>query len=675
MPTTTRMGSLSRVQIRSVAKGRTEPVYERLSNQPALDGLRAVAVGGVLLYHQNPGLMPGGWLGVSLFFTLSGFLIGGIALAEHEHSRRIDILAFWGRRIRRLLPASCLALLIAIAIIFVNDIGNAGSVITDIRAAVLQLANWRFIDSGAGYAGLDSAPSPVQHYWSLAIEEQFYVVFPLMMAFLAARRKLLVPALVAVVVVGGALQFVFDDRSRIYFGTDTRAPEIAIGVLLAAVAPRLRPWCQSHGRAVDLLGLVGLASTLALFLFTEFSGPFVTSGALSLVGFLWGSLIVAVLWGRTMPRLLSMWPGPGLGQISYGIYLYHWPIYLVMTAPRTGLGGPALFAARAAATVVVAALSARFIENPIRHGQWTRKRTFQFAGAAVAGILVVTVAVPRVRGDDSTLLASGSFHPPTDAVSADSPLPRILISGDSTASALGLPMQEVATEEGLAEVFVRTMPGCTLLTYERALVRDGYVYDPVCPDIAAETAALVDQHDIDAVVLFLGTPQLMDLELDGMQGWHSIDEAEVAGRYERAAAEAMERLGGLGVPILWADVPLPMWDLNAFGDLVGAQAPGQGPARTNEPRRVERLNEIDARVATDEPTVARLEYAAALEAAGGLVPSGARADGLHLDPDFASDLARDVLFEMIEEAYRTVRERLDAESMAAARPTTWDGGR
>lgn len=675
-----------------------------------------------MVYHQNSGRLPGGWLSVSLFFTLSGFLIGGIALAEGETNEKIDILGFWARRIRRLLPASCVALLIAVAVIFINDVGGSRAVLGDIRFAILQVANWRFIGTDSPYAGLDSAPSPIQHYWTLAIEEQFYMVFPVLMAFLVKRRKVLVPILLAIVAVGAVLQLIIDNQNRIYFGTDTRAPEIAIGILLAVAVPYIRPWCERHPRAVDGIGLLGFLLTFGLYLSVPLYGGFVSSGLLSIVAVVWCMLIVAGIWGRTAPRLMSIKPGPWIGKVSYGMYLYHWPIFLVVTETRTGLSGGPLFAVRVALSVAAAAVSAWLIENPIRYGRLPQPRTFRLAGAGVVGVLLLTVAVPLVRSDGTSALASGSFHtppervilttttttsaspstaapstmapsaepgqappetrPPADAatpVSAAPPeaptatrVPRILVSGDSTASAVGLPIQKVATEDGLAEVFVRTMPGCTFLPYERAQIRPGYIYDPECPDIAGETIALVEQHDIDVVVLFIGTPQLMDFELRGLQGWRSILEDQVATRYTEAVTAQMDRLSALGVPVLWADVALPMWDLDAFGQLFGQAAPGHGPAVTNEPRRTERLNAIDARVAAATVNVARLDYAAALEAAGGLVPSGNRTDGVHPDPDFAAELARSTLFDMMEKAYRDLWTRPDARLASDDPTSTWD---
>lgn len=227
---------------------------------PALDGLRAVAVLAVLAYHQNAQLVPGGWLGVSLFFTLSGFLIARVVIDEVAGTGRLSVRDFWVRRVRRLLPASLLALVMALVVARINDGAITATVAGDVRSALFYVTNWRFIFNDSVYANVEVAPSPVLHYWSLAIEEQFYIVFPLVMAVFVRRVRALSILLGLVVVVGLVQQLRLDDVDRIYFGTDTRAPELAVGVALAYAWPQLRTLTVSRQWLPDVAEFVGLSA-------------------------------------------------------------------------------------------------------------------------------------------------------------------------------------------------------------------------------------------------------------------------------------------------------------------------------------------------------------------------------------------------------------------------------
>ena len=706
--------------------------YQRLTHQPGLDSLRALAVIGVLLYHHDPGRVNGGWLGVSLFFTLSGFLIGSLVLAERSETGGIDLGDFWSRRIRRLVPASIAALGLVFLLVLVSDQWTVGGTVDDIRAAALQFANWHLIGADAPYADVSAVPSPVQHYWSLAIEEQFYFVFPVIIWLTARRRRLLVPIASAVVVFGLYQQLTLGDIDRIYFGTDTRAPELAIGVLLAVALPRLAGVLERRGRFADLLGLGGLVVMAAAFLVVNLSTKSVQTGFLVVIAGVWGALILGVLFGRRTRRLLELAPLPAIGAVSYGIYLYHWPVYLFLNADRTGLDGIPLLGVRLVVTGVLSVASSRLLELPIRRRDVAFAPTVAMA-AAMLLVVAGTASVLGVQADDDEVDVAAVIAPPTpvtapvvvdlgdddgtpadgDAVSGsdddgsesngqtaepgdddvetggpvvdgtpeapDPPtttprrVPRILVTGDSTASAIGTPLQAVAGEIGAAEIYIQSMAGCTLLDYERARIRDGYLYNPTCPDdMAAVIMDAAREYDVDAVVLFLGAPQLMDLELSepALTGWHNIAEPSVGAAYRTVAQAAMTQLTTLGIPVLWADVPKPEWDMDAFGELFGTKAPGQGPAYTNEPARYQALNRHDDAIASLLPTITRIPYAATLADESGQIPDEARVDGLHLDPVWGAPFARNELIPLLRAQYREARA--DVPLVAGTSPTTWD---
>ena len=217
-----------------------------LPHFPAIEGLRGLAVAAVVLFHAQFDWMKGGYLGVSTFFTLSGFLITSLLLAERSGTGQVDLRRFWTRRVRRLMPASFAALaLIALFGIFAADAVQKRNLAGDVISALAYVANWRFLFSNQSYGELFAAPSPVQHFWSLAIEEQFYLVFPVLAWFALARlrvRQGVFAVVVAVLIAGSLALTLFGGLSHdaIYYNTFTRAAELLAGSLLAALIYRRR---------------------------------------------------------------------------------------------------------------------------------------------------------------------------------------------------------------------------------------------------------------------------------------------------------------------------------------------------------------------------------------------------------------------------------------------------
>ena len=675
---------------------------------PALDSLRAVAVLGVLAYHHDPGGVPGGWLGVSMFFTLSGFLIAGLLIVEHEQSGRVDLRTFWSRRIRRLLPASLVAIGLAFAVLLVDRAQTAPQVLPDLRAAVLNVANWHFVVEDAPYAGASGVPSPVQHYWSLAIEEQFYLVFPVIAAF-ALRRRVLPLVVGAVVLASLALQISLSgDVDRAYFGTDTRAAELAVGVGLALAMPALRRVTSTRHRWVDAWGAAAIVATVVLFLRTDLSEDFVGSGGLTAVTVVWVGLLVASVCGRWFPSLIGRGPLPPLGRISYGIYLYHWPVYLVATSDRTSLEGPALLAFRFAATVLLAAASSVLVELPARRRSLPLRPVASMAFASIAAIVVLTVVLPSrgPQSDGASLdLAATLVAPPTTAspptadgasevpstvvggaattvvtgdrsgavpLATETParVPRLLVVGDSTAAVTGAALQEVAASDSLAEVFVLHQPGCALHQFDEAKVRAGYLYRSPCEDIVGEALKAIPSVDPDAIVVFVGSAQLFDSRYDGSREYIPFLDHRVTTPYRAAVSDAVRRLSATGRPVLWADLPTPAWDLEVFGEMLGGPMPGEGEVTSNDPARASMLNEIDAETIEATRGAIRWGYTAAITSPDGTIDDDVRPDGLHLDPEHARRLARSAFFPALEDAYRTVYRRM-AGSLADRSPTRW----
>jgi peptidoglycan/LPS O-acetylase OafA/YrhL/lysophospholipase L1-like esterase len=354
---------------------------------PGLDGLRAFAVVAVLLYHAELDWIPGGFLGVDVFFVISGYLITSLLLAEFRNRGGIGIGQFYLRRARRLLPALFLVLGVTslFAVVFLPD--EITKLRGDVVAALVYVTNWWQIFRDVSYFEAAGRPPLLQHLWSLAVEEQFYLVWPLLLTGMLklwnGRRRPMLLATLGMIAASIGLMIVLaisrgypidQDPSRVYYGTDTRAFTLLIGAVLAMVwAPwRLSERIAAGGRWVlNLLGIVALAGLGYMFLeVSEFSRGLYRGGFL--VCSLLSALAIAV---TVHPAAdLSRWflgtkPMRWIGERSYGLYLWHWPVYMI-TRPQldTGITGNANLALRLSITVALAELSFRYVEQPIRQG-------------------------------------------------------------------------------------------------------------------------------------------------------------------------------------------------------------------------------------------------------------------------------------------------------------------
>ncbi|HMJ74667.1 MAG TPA: acyltransferase, partial [Iamia sp.] len=349
---------------------------------PALDGLRAVAVVGVMLFHGGVAWMPGGFLGVDVFFVLSGYLITTLLLRERVGTHTIDLRQFWVRRLRRLLPALLVLIgAVGIAAPFLVDPGQRASLRGDGLAALGYVANWRFIVTEQSYfAGV---PSPLRHLWSLAVEEQWYVLFPIVVALVLRRPRrirLFVAGLAAAAVASTVWMAVVasgeHDPSRAYYGTDTRAHTLLVGALLAAAAAQ---WPLHRARRLlTVLGAVGAVAVVAAYLFVHESDAWMYRGGFLGLAVATAAVVAAIALprGELAPtRALAIRPLVAIGRVSYGLYLWHWPVDVALTPDRIGLDGsgwwvePALLALRTAVTVVFTLASYWLVEQPVRrHG-------------------------------------------------------------------------------------------------------------------------------------------------------------------------------------------------------------------------------------------------------------------------------------------------------------------
>ena len=402
---------------------------------PGLDGLRAIAVLGVIAYHLGIGWAPGGLLGVGVFFTLSGYLITDILLSQLAGRGHVKLGSFWLGRARRLLPALFVMLIVVTAWVTLFGPSQPPQFREAVAAAALYVNNWQQIFQDVSYFALFEAPSPLNHLWSLSVEEQFYIVWPLVLVIAVAivkeahapsgiRPKLAGITLGLAAVSALAMALIYKpslDPSRVYYGTDTRAGELLVGAALAMVWPsrELRANVSaSAGRWLDAAGAVGLV-VIALMMWrtSEFSS-FLYEGGFFLLAIA-TALVVAALAHPAcgLGRIVGFGPLRWIGVRSYGIYLWTFPI-IVLTTPEGEHGSTDLLrnVLQVAAIFIVAALSWRFIEEPIRHGAigraWGRMKHNRERGrsllsrpawiVASAAALTLAVAAAGLAGVNTT---------------------------------------------------------------------------------------------------------------------------------------------------------------------------------------------------------------------------------------------------------------------------------
>ena len=397
----------------------------------SLDGLRGLAVVGVLAFHDRR--LRGGWLGVDLFFTLSGFLITSLLVAEVHRCGGVSFSDFWRRRARRLLPAA--VALVGVLVIW-GQIGPEPPWVTsDLRGAALAsltyVANWYQAFAGGGYWDIFGAtPSPLLHTWSLAIEEQFYLVFPLVVWACARTSRRPVHLLMVVCGCGWLASVVatlvlgaHGDANRVYLGTDTRVGSVLIGAVLACVLA-LRPAASArpHTREADLSAVGALALLAVMWATTSGDGRFVARGGLTLHAVAVAVVVAVVVRypGSIASRVLGLRPLVLLGTISYGLYLWHWPVFLYVDQ-RLTLSPLAATGVKVGASLALATVSYFWLEQPVRLRGLAAVGGLAPALGVVAVVVLGTALLPSPeRVESGAALASA----PT-SLSNLRPLPKL----------------------------------------------------------------------------------------------------------------------------------------------------------------------------------------------------------------------------------------------------------
>ena len=364
---------------------------------PALDGLRAIAVVGVVLYHAGatsnlPGVAPGGFLGVSVFFTLSGFLVTGLLLRRLDAPGPLGLGTFWARRLKRLAPAS---LVVVLAAVLLAPRYWEGMQTSDALAGTFGYTNWHVIWSGQD-ALLRTIVGPLGPFWSLAVEEQFYLLMTAAV-FVASRTARPVRTLVVIVVAGwvvsAGLQLVVDwPQYRLEFGTDLRAAELLAGSALAILLHRRPRLPDDLGSRLQPVGVVALAVIVTLAATTDYDPPWLLHGGYAALSLVNATLVLSLLTAGGFTRTLAWGPLVTIGRLSYSWYLVHWPVILLLDGIELDRWG--LLAIKVGVSLAVAVVLHGLVEQPLRRLEPPRRAivaTWAGASAVVALAAVVVL--------------------------------------------------------------------------------------------------------------------------------------------------------------------------------------------------------------------------------------------------------------------------------------------
>ena len=415
-----------------------------LPHVAALDGVRAIAVTAVLLFHAGVPGVPGGFLGVDLFFVLSGFLITSLLLRELSGTGHIDLGRFWVRRARRLLPAAFLVIAVSLVVAAIFLPGEAARTRADALASFVYVNNWEQILADHSYFVAFQRPSLLQHLWSLAVEEQFYLLWPLVLGLLLGRlgrRWTIALTLAGALLSALAMALLFtpgEDASRAWFGTDTHASGLLVGALLAFAWPLGRFHSAPRNSAATLLdvaAVAGLAAVVAAMLTWNEADPVVYRGGLLAFAIAAAVLLAAVSHPACRAgAVLGVAPMVWIGARSYGIYLWHWPV-MALTRPGVdvALSRWILVPLQIAAAVALAAASYRWVEQPVRRGDAGRalkdwldrhppRRRLAIAGGAV---LSLTAAIVWAVGVWSPADRGAAFATTPSAAAASRVAPHV----------------------------------------------------------------------------------------------------------------------------------------------------------------------------------------------------------------------------------------------------------
>jgi peptidoglycan/LPS O-acetylase OafA/YrhL len=634
-----------------IAAGRFEAgsTATRFGYHAALDGLRAIAVLSVIAYHYDYSWAKGGFLGVDTFFVLSGFLITSLLVLEFRRTSTLRFAAFWARRARRLLPALLLVLAFVAAYSHLAVVPwERNGVRNDMFASLFYVANWRFIFDQQGYFQLFSAASPLRHMWSLAIEEQYYLVWPLvvLVCLRVGRGSTRLLGWLCVLGAAGSIldmrwRFHPGDPSGAYYATDARAHTLLVGALLALLLLAWKPGARAR-RALAVAAIPAMVMMLVAARVASGTGASYYHGGSALFAGLIAILIAGVLQPGPVSSVLSQRPLAWIGRISYGLYLWHWPVDVWLVPSRVHVGTTTLNLLRLGVTFVAAVASYYLVERPIRERTWSlRLSAAAFAPAvAVMAVIIAASAVgatappgfiwgygdpllcgpPRPGETREAVAAAASMGPLSLPASARNQ--RILLVGDSTACSLW-PGLNAAGDAADIATYQGSVFGCGVASGEITTTRNEAItpHSSRCPELVDSDVRQALARARPTIVLWMSVWEKSDLVVDGrtVVAGTAAGEKEIMARMDAALARLTA--GGARVVMLTEAAPAPN--------------PAQGTQTTSlkaDNDGYVRLNALLRRFqARHRGQVSLVDLATKVCASGPPCPE--RVDGLHARPD------------------------------------------
>lgn len=636
----------------------------KMAHHPGLDGVRASALIMIMLFHADPSWIPGGFISVSLFFTLSGYLITSILLFEGESNGNVSLKTFWSRRLRRLVPASMVTIAAVVGLSTWLSSGiEQGRIRGDALAATTYVANWRSIFSEHSYSELFTDHSPLQHLWSLSIEEQLYVVVPVVVFIsfmLRLKRQGIGYVFLGLSALSVAIAIVVDGHDRIYYGTDTRAVELFVGAVLACfLSPKLEKWAHLKVRWWSFLFLAPLIAFIWFSLIIDGQSKWLYTGWLGVFALLNVFFVVGSMIPGPMRWLMSLPPLTLLGRMSYGIYLIHWPVYVWLNESQLKISGFWLLLVRWAVVFALAGILYQVIEKPIRAKTFLKTNRSALVGLVCSFSVVMVLPLLFLKNPSqristeveilSTVSTSEvvSTLTPSTATSlvpevtttvgpplVDRSLPiNVLVIGDSSAENIAKAL-DVGSDGNLGVISAGVL-GCPLVNVDLVYRRvDENQSTDYCPDNREIVRTYVNQ--IDAVLLVGSVANQWAYEL--IEGGPKVEVGTT--QWVQNLDEFLWSIGEViterGLQVLVLESPIVRDDAKMNGDT---------------PSDIQAWNEVMNEWEKKYQWVSVVPYADLLAPADSDLGRVQRPDGTHLDEVFGETMAREKLIPRLRDKY------------------------
>ena len=636
----------------------------KMAHHPGLDGVRASALIMIMLFHADPSWIPGGFISVSLFFTLSGYLITSILLFEGENNGNVSLKTFWSRRLRRLVPASMVTIAAVVGLSTWLSSGiEQGRIRGDALAATTYVANWRSIFSEHSYSELFTDHSPLQHLWSLSIEEQLYVVVPVVVFIsfmLRLKRQGIGYVFLGLSALSVAIAIVVDGHDRIYYGTDTRAVELFVGAVLACfLSPKLEKWAHLKVRWWSFLFLAPLIAFVWFSLIIDGQSKWLYTGWLGVFALLNVFFVVGSMIPGPMRWLMSLPPLTLLGRMSYGIYLIHWPVYVWLNESQLKISGFWLLLVRWAVVFALAGILYQVIEKPIRAKSFLKTNRSALVGLVCSFSVVMVLPLLFLKNPSqristeveilstvstsevvSTLTPSTATSLVPEVTTTVGPplvnrsLPiNVLVIGDSSAENIAKAL-DVGSDGNLGVISAGVL-GCPLVNVDLVYRRvDENQSTDYCPDNREIVRTYVNQ--IDAVLLVGSVANQWAYEL--IEGGPKVEVGTT--QWVQNLDEFLWSIGEViaerGLQVLVLESPIVRDDAKMNGDT---------------PSDIQAWNEVMNEWEKTYQWVSVVPYADLLAPADSDLGRVQRPDGTHLDELFGETMAREKLIPRLRDKY------------------------